>query len=581
MAQLRASGTRRVWLPAAAFIAFALLILLRLVQVQILEHDRYASIARAELEVNDIVVSRRGAILDRNGNVLATSIDTWDIYVSAQLWRDPERAAKSAQTLGKALGIDPAQLITLVTKRRVGDVLIQRDVDYEVGRELLEARPPIAGVVALPNTVRVNPNGELGVGVVGITGGDNEGLSGLEHSLNEELQGKPGKAVYERDTTGAPIPFGQFITNNPEPGMDVVTTIDSYLQRMIERRLEEAIAATQAKAGEIIIMDPTNGQILAIASFPTLKYSQFPPADEALAALLKNRAATETYQPGSVMKVVTAAAAIDSGVVNPNTEYVDDGSVKQDDVELKNWKGEVWGPQSMTGVLQHSINTGAVFMARLVGKDRFAEYQRAFGFGKSTRSGLPGEAAGFYNEPGDKTWTIADFWTQAFGQGINVTALQMVAAFTAAINGGELVKPQLVKAYITDSGERIEVPRQVVSRPISAAASATVRKMLFDVVDPPDFGHPAKPRDYLAGGKSGTADIEAKDGRPGGGIIVSFAGFAPYDNPRIVVYVRLEEPKSEEATGTRTAAPIFKLIVDDTLHYLNVPPDAGVLVEAR
>lgn len=579
MAQSRASGTRRVWLPAAAFMAFALLVLFRLIQVQVLDHDEYAATARDELQVNEAVFSRRGAILDRNGNVLATSIDTWDIYVSARIWSDAQRAAKSSEALAKALGIDPVKLRADVAKKETGDILIARDVDYEVGRELLELR--LSGVVALPNTVRVNPNGDLGAGVVGMTGGDNTGLSGLEHSLDAELQGKPGKAVYERDTTGAPIPFGQFVVSTPEPGKDAVTTIDRFLQRMVEDRLAAAIEATQSKGGEIIIMDPNTGEILAQASAPRLKYSQFPPATDAQVALLKNRAATETYQPGSVMKVITTAAAIDSGVVSPNTGYTDVGYVKQDDVELKNWKGEAWGDQTMTGVLQNSINTGAVFMARLVGKDRFAEYQRAFGFGRTTGAGLPGEAAGFYNEPDDKNWTIADFWTQAFGQGINVTALQMVTAFSAVINGGELLKPHIVKAYITDSGQRLEVPRVVVGRPISAATSATLRKMLFDVVDPPDFGHPAKPRDYLAGGKSGTADIEAKDGRPGGGIIVSFAGFAPYANPRIVVYVKLEEPKSEEATGTRTAAPIFKLIVDDTLHYLNVPPDTGVLVEAR
>ena len=572
MAQVRANRSRRVWLPAAAFTLFALFAVARLIQVQVLRHDHYVATANAELRANEVIFGRRGAILDRNGNVLATSVDTWDIYVSASLWDDPRLALEASSGLAQALKLDAAQLRASVAEKATGDLLIARDVDYEVGRKLLQRR--LDGVVALPNNVRINPNGDVGSALIGLTGEDNTGLSGLEAFLNDTLLGTPGRAVYERDTTGAPIPFGQFITAVPTPGSDVITTIDRYLQRLAEIQLRDAIEKSGAKGGSIIIMDPHTGDILALASEPSFRFSQLPITDPAQIALLKNFAVTELYQPGSVMKSLTTAAAIDAGVVSPYTTYYDIGYWKEYDVIIKNWNDESWAEQTMTGVLQHSINTGAIFMANLLGPKRLGEYQAAFGLGEPTGIELPGEAAGFYNHPGDVNWSIADFWTQSFGQGINVTVPQMAAAFSAVINGGELLRPRMVKGYVGESGVVSDVPREVVSRPISAEASATMRQMLFDVVEPPDFGHPAKSKIYTVGGKSGTADIEATDGRPSGGIIVSFAGFAPVEAPRVVIYVKLDEPKSEEATGARTAAPVFGILMDATLRYLNVAPSS-------
>lgn len=568
MTKARARKTRRVWLPAFFFGLFTLAIAARLVQIQALEHEHYAAAANNELTSINTIYARRGSILDRNGSVLATSVDTWDIYVNTRTWKDPARAQKQSALLGKALRLDPAKLRATVAESQQIDVLIARDVDYAVGRELLGQA--LEGVALLPNTARVNPEGDTGASVVGFIGQENTGLAGIEAAFNDILMGRPGRAVYERDTTGEPIPYGRFVTSQPEAGKDVVLTIDRYLQQLAEARLDAAIKEHRAKGGAIIMMDPTTGEILALATQPGLKYSQLPLTDARQIALLKNAAVSDMYEPGSVMKAVTAAAAIDRGVVTPDTSYVDNGVVLIYDIPLKNWQDNVYGPQTMTGVLQNSINTGAVFMEQKLGDVVFQQYLDAFGFGKPTGIDLAGEAGGIVRRVTDKDYSPVDAATQSFGQSISVTPLQMIAAVAATVNGGNLVRPHVVKATVDASGKRVEVKPEVTGHPIRPETSATIRGMLDAVVNPQGNTHPGQPKDYRAGGKSGTANV------PVGSTyndtqIASFMGVAPIDDPKLIILVKLDE-NQDFLTGTAAAAPIFAKLADDTLHYLNVVP---------
>lgn len=575
MPQSRVVGTRRVWLPATVLGAFALVVLGRLIQLQVLEHDDYAEQAREEQSGEQETYGRRGSILDRNGNVLATSVDTWDIYVSARAWRDDDRAMPASELLGAALHLDPITLRETVRQKEYGDVVVARDIDFEVGRDLLDSH--IDGVVGVPNTARIHPDGDVGASILGFTGADNTGLAGVEASLNTTLQGTPGQAFYERDSEGNRIPFGQYVATQPVPGKDVVLTIDRYLQQLAEERLADAIQKHQAKGGTIIIMDPTTGEILALASSPGLKYSTLD-AESPDLSLLRNRAVTDLYEPGSVMKAVTAASAVDAGVVTPDTWYVDTGYAYIGDKVIKNWQDNVYGSQTMTGVLQNSINTGAIFMMNRLGPDRFMTYLDAFGFGVPTGIELQGEAGGIFRRPGDDGWSVVDPATQSFGQAISVTPVQMATALSAVINGGNLVKPHLVKSVIDQAGHRHETPITVVDRAISAQSSATLREMLKAVVNP-GWRHPGQPRDYIAGGKSATANVPVSNGYDDTQI-ASFAGFAPVTSPRILVLVKIDE-NADLKTGTEAAAPYVAGLIDDTLHYLNVTPDAGQYVEAR
>ena len=575
MAHQRPTRTRRVWLPGALLLAFALVALARLVQIQVIEHDRYVAEAQSELLDSDTIAARRGAILDRNGAALAISVDTWDLYVSSRVWKDPALAVPASEAIAVASGLEAAAIREYVRTSGLVDVLVARDVPYEAGRELIENG--VAGLVALPNTEREYPGGDTGASVLGLTGADNTGLSGIEAWYDELLRGTPGRVLYERDTSGDPIPYGTLVTSEPEPGTDLVLTIDRRLQKLAEGALAEALEEHEAKGGAIVMMDPRSGAILAMATSPSLAYSTLDLSDASQVALLRNRAVTDVYEPGSVMKVVTAAAAIDAGVVTEHTEYVDNGVARVYDTDIRNWDDNVYGLQTMTGVLQHSINTGAVYMADALGEAAFHEYLTAFGFGRPTGIDLQGEAPGIVREPDDPGWSPVDLATQSFGQSISVTPIQMVAAVAATINGGYLVKPHLVAATISADGERTDRPAQIVGQPITPDTSATIREMLRAVVEP-GWYHPGKPRHYSAGGKSGTANVPIPNGYDDTQI-ASFIGFSPADEPRLLIYVKIDE-NQDFLTGTAAAGPVFAKLVDEALPYLHVPPDES-FVEAR
>ncbi|NJD65874.1 MAG: penicillin-binding protein 2 [Chloroflexi bacterium] len=580
MSHPKARPTRRVWLPAFFFGAFALVICARLVQLQVIEHDTYAARAKAELSGSQTIYARRGAILDRNGAVLATSVETWDIYVSSRSWRDPSTAATASAELARLLKADPAALRAEVATSELVDVPIRKKVDYETGLEIVNKGLP--GIIALPNTGRVNPEGDVAASVLGFIGTDNTGLAGIEAAYNEVLQGQPGKAIYERDTSGEPIPYGHYVATEPRPGEDIVLTIDRYLQQMAEERLAAAIKDHRAVGGSIIMMDPATGEILALATSPGLVFSTLDLNDPQVLELLRNRAVTDLYEPGSVMKIVTAAAAIDAGAVTPDTTYYDSGIALIYDVPIKNWDDNVYGEQTMTGVLQNSINTGAIFMMQaLEAKDPggFQRYLDAFGFGKPTGIDLQGEATGIIRRTTDPDYSPVDLATQAFGQSISVTPVQMLTAVAAAINGGNVMRPHLVKAYIGQDGSRREVGPEVVGRAVSAETSATVRGMLNKVVDSDLNIHPGNPKFYTAGGKSGTANVPVPNGYDDTQI-ASFVGFAPLEQPEILVLVKLDENK-DGLTGTAAAAPVFASLADDALRYMNIRPDKGAYVSQR
>ncbi len=568
MAHQQARRTGRVWLPAIAFAVFAVVVLARLVQVQILEHDRYAEEARSELYASDTVFARRGAILDRNGFLLAMSTDTWDLYVASRVWTDDEAARAASEAIAEATGHDATYLRSLVRESGLVDVLVARDVPYNTGKALLDADVP--GLVGLPNTIRVHPAGDLASSVVGIIGTENTGLTGIEAWYDQELQGVPGRIIFERDTTGSPIPYGETFTTEPVPGPDIVLTIDRRMQVAAERVLEEAVKKHEATRGTIIIMDPRTGEILALATYPHLSFGTLDLSDPAQVRLLRNSAVSDLYEPGSVMKVITTAAAIDAGLVTPDTTYEDTGIAYVYGTPIHNWRQGVYGEQTMTGVLQQSINTGAVFMVEKLGVDLFHHYVDAFGFGSPTGIDLSGEATGLVRRPTDAAWSPVDVAAQSFGQAISVTPIQLVSALAAAINGGRLVEPRLVSAMVARDGTRYDLPTNTVGQPISPETSATIREMLGKVIDP-GWYHPAKPRFYTAGGKSGTANVPI-EGSYDDTQVVSFAGFAPLDEPRILILIKLDE-NADLATGTAAAGPVFATLVDEVLGYLGVPHD--------
>lgn len=562
----RATTVVRAWLPAALLAAFAAVLLGRLVQLQIIEHDEYAEAARSAFDGSATIYASRGAILDRNGNVLAMTVDTWDVYVDKNVWKD--ETLSPAEELSALLDIPPSSLIESLAEARGINVRVAGDISLARGATIEAAEIP--GVTLDQNFVRFYPEGDLASSILGLLGDDNTGLTGIEIVYDSALRGTAGLAVFERDTMGEPIPYGSYVAKKPEPGVDLILTIDRQLQNLAEELLADAIIKHQAIGGDIIIVDPRTGEILALASLPTFGFSTLDLSDETKLGLLNIPSVTDMYEPGSVMKSVTAAAAIDRGVISPDTTYVDTGWFQAADLTIRNWQDGVYGEQTMTAVLQQSINTGSVYMVEQLGETEFHRYLDAFGFGHPTGIDLPGEVDGVVRTPSLPGYSPVDAFTQSFGQSIGVTPFQLLAAYSAIINGGNLVQPHVVKSKVSVDGVFEDLPIESNGQPISAETSTTVRRMLTSVIDR-GFPHPGKPRDYTAGGKSGTANVPGTSGYDNTQI-ASFIGFAPADDPAILVLVKLDENR-DFLTGTQAASPIFAEVANETLRYLGIEPE--------
>ena len=546
-------------------------IVARLVQVQIIDHDYYTARAEEEHLRQTVIRAPRGAILDRNGYPLATTVDAFDVYVDPRSWENDAVARRGADVLAPLLNREPAELIAATRAQEQGDYLAARALNGSVGLELLKLGPP--GVKLVDRSDRFYPEGDLASGLLGFIGRDQVGLAGIEADFDQELGGTPGIVYVERDGLGNPLPFGRRLFDAPAPGGDLRLTIDRYLQRLVEEKLDEALEAHEATGGTIIVMDPRTGEILAMASRPSFNLSELDLEDRSQTELYRNRAVTDVYPPGSLMKTVTMAAAIDSGLVTPESTYYDDGAAVMGGVTIRNWDLSAHGTTTATEFFQLSLNTGAVWLAGLLGPDRFYEYVQRFGFGESTHVGLGGEAGGLVRTNQDEGWCRCDLATNSFGQGIAVTPLQLITAISALVNGGLLMRPYIVQEVAGPEDRRLFEP-VVVRRVVSEETSRMLVQMMNAVVDGRD-AHPAQVPGYRVGGKTGTSTFVDQPG-----VIASFIGFVPVEDPQFIMLVKIDEPQ-DARLGSVVAAPIFRELALPLLAYLGVPPDDVALVEGE
>ncbi len=545
-------------------------IVMRLVQVQVIDHDYYAAQAEVEHLHEMEVREPRGAILDRNGYPLATSTIAFDVYVDPRSWADAATANSGAETLAPLIAREPAELIEAVASFEQGDYLAARSVSALAGLQLLEQAP--LGVKLVETGLRSYPEGDLASALLGFMGRDQEGLAGIEAAYDVELGGVPGAVYFEHDGLGNPIPFGRWLGTEPVAGGDIRLTIDRYIQRLVERTLALEVESHEATGGTIIVMDPNTGAVLAMASEPTFSLSALDFDDEEQTALYRQPAVTDVYPPGSVMKTITMAAAIDSGLVGPETTYLDDGAAEVEGGDpILNWDFSVHGVTTMTDVLRFSLNTGAVWVSRQLGPERFYDYIDRFGFRRPTGVGLGGDSAGLMRLPGEDDWYPVDLATNSFGQGISVTPLHMITAVSALVNGGLLMRPYIVKEVAGPDGRRVYEP-VVVQRAVSEETSRTLVQMMNAVVDGMP-SHLAQVPGYSVGGKTGTTTfVDRVD------TIASFVGFAPLEDPRFVMLVKIDSPKDSPLGGV-VAAPIFSDLAPQLLSYLGAQPDGTALSE--
>jgi len=602
---------RRLLLIMAAIFLVAIAIIVRLFQLQILQHNFYVALASGQHEIYQELLPERGKIYSqdtRPGNddlfPVATNKDFYLIYAEPKNIEEPEETAdklievlyqddeflssdnkynKSVDEMNDEEALAEARRI--VALANIKEDLIAKfskeDDPYEpiknrVNKEIVEQikELKLEGIKFLKESGRYYPEKNIGSHIIGFLGyseDDKIGQYGIEGYFNRELTGEQGHLCSERDAAGRWIALTEKEFVPAKDGDDVILTIDHTIQYFACSKLNEHALRHGADAGSVIIMDPFSGAIIAMCSYPDFDPNEYFKTKKI--SIFNNQGIFSQYEPGSVFKPLTVAGAIDQNKIVPSTTYIDKGEIKIGSYTIKNSEDKIYGEQDMIQVLNKSINTGAIFAARQLGPTLFKKYVKDFGFGILTGIRLDTEVAGNISSlEAEKEIYMA---TASFGQGITATPLQMVAAYAAIANQGKLVMPYIIDKIIKNDGEILETKPQVLRQVISPRAATLVSGMLVSVVREGHSKRAGVPGYYIAG-KTGTAQVADKEtGTYGDRAIHSFVGFGPVDHPRFVMITRLDDPKDVPFAAS-SAAPLFGEIADFVLNYYQIPPDEEI-----
>ncbi|HEV8105605.1 MAG TPA: penicillin-binding protein 2, partial [Gaiellaceae bacterium] len=552
-------ANRRIRLLLAVFVLVFAGTLARAAWLQGVSSASLGRMAQRQHRESIQIPAGRGTIYDRTGVQLAIGEQTTTIYADPRELTEPRKIAVAAHQL---LGVNANQLYPLLLNRRTGFVYVARFADPKAAATFLKHK--FTGVNSYSEEKRVYPQGTVGSQLVGYAGTDNKGLAGLEVQYDSALAGKTGEQTIVRDPFGRAI---DVISSTAErEGSDVFTTIDHTIQANAEAVLRETVAHWGAKGATAVVLDPRTGAVLAMAQAPGFDANK---ANVVPFAVQRNRAVTDTYEPGSTFKLVTIAGALSGGLVAPGTTFRLPYSIHVADRVVHDAEPRGTETLSVAQILSHSSNVGAVTIAEKLGSTELADWIARFGFGKTTGLDFPGESPGQVL-PLDR-WSGSTIGNVPIGQGIAVTPMQMAAAYAAIANGGVWVEPHLVDRV----GGRVihhRAHRRIVSRPIDAQLKA----MLTNVVDEHGAtGNAAQIAGYTVAGKTGTAQKPGPNGYTTGKYVASFVGMVPVSKPRLVVLVTVDEPHGS-IFGGEVAAPAFAQIAKFDLQYLEVQPDAPV-----
>jgi cell division protein FtsI (penicillin-binding protein 3) len=550
----------------AFFAVASLLLSARLAYWQTVGRADLLSRATDQVHSDLIIAAQRGVIRDRNGAILATTVELRSLYAIPGLMKDRDgkdtRPAVAA-ALAPLIGERP-EVLRAAFDSGAEWLFVRRRLPEETAVRI--AALHLAGLGFEMEPKRLYPNGAVGAQVLGFVNDDGIGQYGVEGRYADELSGTPGRLVVARDPANRELALGLRTAVPAKNGDDLSLTIDLAVQNAVERELAAVVEREKATGGAIVVLDPKDGAVLAIASSPTYDPARVGSAD---AEALRNRAISWTYEPGSTMKAITVAAALDKGVITPSTSYQDVGYAVIGGRKLCNAQCKVYGPTTVMQILARSQNAGAVFVASKLGAGDLNAYLQAFGFGQRTGVDLSAETGGIVRPLAE--WYPVDLGTISFGQGLSVTPLQLASAYAAIANGGALYRPYVVASRRDADGEHRTAP-VAVRRVISEETSATLVTMLTATVDI-GIANAATLKGYSVAGKTGTAQIPSDDGSyVDDAYISSFAGFVPAIDPRMVVVVVLEKPQSK-LLGTVPAMNTFKAIATDALRYARVQPD--------
>lgn len=581
-------SSHRFWIISAGFTFMSVLIVLWIIRIQ---SSEIADIVRKNAETQNFirktVYPARGYIYDRWGHLLAGNVEMYEVGVDMRFIEDPQTIAMTLSTIaGADYNVIYAAVSKPWDKDKPGYAVLVNDVSpdaiatiSELKKKMAEEKervpekqrdkmPSLRGVIWSPYLRRSYPEHTMGSNILGfysyLDRDKGRGYFGVEEKYNNLLAGSPIDIVVPRDPYLITEPV------NIPPGSSLVLTIDREIQSMAEQVIDNAVKTTGSDSGTLIIMDPRTGDILAMATTPRMDPNAYWTYKDIFPAPTPyNRAVGQTYEPGSVFKVLTMAAGLDSGSVKPETSFLDTGTILVGGVPIYNWDRGAWGPQDMIGCLQHSLNVCLAWIATEIGPSTFYTYMKNFGIGHKTGVDLAGEVNWPLRIAGDKNWYPVNLATNSFGQGVATTPLQMITAASAIANQGKMMAPHVLHAVI-ESDKQFNNPPQVIGQPISAQTANTLSEMLAISLE--KESSVALVDGYRLAGKTGTAEIPGPEGYSSSATNASFVGWGPVDDPRFIIYVWLERP-STSIWGSVVAAPVFKETVEKLVILLDLPPD--------
>lgn len=552
------------------------IVVLRLAQLQILEHGTYAVLASDQHDLEAKLLPTRGRIFVRDRSdgklyPLATNRDAWTIYAVPKNMKDP---VADAHVLAPVVGIPDVDLVTKLTKPDDAYEVIGKNTTTDLMQQVRNLA--LEGIGMVRTTARLYPEHGVSGQLIGFVGPDEKGNMvgkyGIEGGFQTVLAGTPGTLVAEKDAGGRRLIIGDTKIVPAVNGSDVVLTIDRAIQYEACARVKAAVEKHQADSGTIVVMDPNTGAILAMCSSPDFDPAEYGKTSDLSA--FNNPAVFTAYEPGSVFKAFTLAAGLQQGKITPKSTYVDKGFEEIDDFTVKNSDGKAHGLMTMTQVLDESLNTGTIFVQRQLGKDVFRSMVERFGFGTKTAIDLSPEGKGNVSSLQKKGSIFAA--TASYGQGITTTPIQLIAGYAALANGGKLMRPYVVSEVIHPDGNRERTKPQEVGSPIDTRTSRLISGMLVSVVEN-GHGKPARVPGYWVAGKTGTAQVARTDavGYELNRTIGSFAGYAPASDPRFVMLVKIDNPR-DVTWAESSAAPLFGEMAKFLLTYLHVPPERPI-----
>lgn len=572
-AENRAQLGRRLLLLGGVNLALAGAVTHALLRIQVREQGAHAADAALQLRADSLLTPRRGDIVDVRTQPMAVTRLVDRLIISPAVLSDSGLEGLLEFVAGHT-GIALHELRHRVRDRQSQYTVLAENLDPVLTAPIQRAiRSGRAGGLQIESRQnRRYPSGPLAAHLLGFTDASNSGRSGVESYYDLQLRGRPGRVIADRDPLGRSIPVGREIVTAAEPGSTVRLTLDRRVQLLIEGILQRALATYRSVQGTILVVDPRDGAVLAMASQPTFDPDRMHEYAE-IGPQFLNPAVQLVWEPGSTFKLITMAAGLDSGTISTGSTHDFPGEIEYGGLRISNWDQKTYPGQSMTSLLRHSSNTGAVWIADKMGPQRYYEYLRSFGIGEPTGVDLAGEIGGIVRYFGDSGWYPGDLAANSFGQGLAITPLQAAMCYAAIANGGLLLRPRTVAAVIDPAGRVTPNPPVVRRRVIAATTAGRLVSMMRDAERSIPNNPALSPR-FDTAGKTATTEVPISSGYSEDSSIPSYAGFGPSHDPRALVLVKIDAPENGR-WAHEVASPVFREVVETVFPLLGIPAGDG------